>query len=346
MCPQHPDQGEETPTSMISKYGISTSDYFLYVVSNTTATPRWANTEPSLLYAKQAREKGPKIISVKVDDTPLPLILKETLCIDLTQNYERGFKSLLHILHSPTKRANSAQVDQWAAAYYPTSEISNPRLKTIMCLLFEKVILHFPIAHTGCGGGAGISNIVLEDSALVEAGVLQPREELLIPGVEVDFSPGHYWGTPEEFEKFYRLQITAMTMEVCSNDNLVPVADDADWPIPASLLENIDLLRCAPLQASALAIESLEIALPKLADVPDEDILKAREELSDQLIPFRHAMLALSPAIRSGIENGATLLDIQREAKYVVDTQVAPALGELRDKLAREKGRFWRRFLL
>jgi hypothetical protein len=57
-------------------------------------------------------------------------------------------------------------------------------------------------------------------------------------------------------------------------------------------------------------------------------------------------MLALSPTVRSGIEHEATLQDIYHEARYVVDTQVFPALGELQNRLAKEKGKFWRSMLL
>lgn len=348
MYPQHPCQRKDDLVFGISGIGIGTSDYFLYIVSNTTAIPRWVNTEPGLIRASelQLEGEGPEIISIKIDDVPLPLILKGTQCIDLTQDYEKGFRSLLQILHSPKLSHNSQHADRWTAAYYPVETISSPRSRTIMCLLFDKVICHFPISPMACGGGDGMSLELFGDDILVEAGILELREEVLFPEVEVDFSPGYSWGTDEEFDKYVRLQVTAMTMDVCSSSNVVPVTDDPAWPVPASMLANLDLLRFSHLQASALAMKSLEIALPPIVDVPDADILKAREELREQLIPFRRAVLALSPAVRSGIESEATLLDIHREAKYVVDTQVAPALGALQDRLAKEKGKFWRILLL
>lgn len=238
------------------------------------------------------------------------------------------------------------QVEQWAGVYYPVEMVSHPRSRTIMCLLFDNVICHFPVSPMACGGGHGMSLDLFGDDMLVEAGILELKEKVLFPEIEVDFSPEYPWGTDEEFDKYIRLQVTAMTMDICSGSNLVPVTDDPAWPVPASMLENLDLLRFSHLQASALAIQSLEIALPPIADIPDADILKAREELREQLVPFRRAMLALSPAVRSGLGSEATLLDIHREAKYIVDTQVAPALGELRDRLAKERGKFWRRLLL
>ena len=237
--------------------------------------------------------------------------------------------------------------EQWVGAYYPLETILNRRSKVLMCLLFDRVMLHFPISGMACGGGSGVSDMVLEDSQqLVDSGVLEPIEEILLSDVNIEFSPGHFWGTDEEFDKYIRLQVTAMALNACNNQEIVPVTDDPKWPIPASLVENLDILRFAHLQASALAIQCLEITLPTIANIEDEEILMAREELNEQLIPFRRAMLALSPAVRNGIEHEAKLGDIYREARYIVDTQVSPALGELQYRLQKEKGKFWRKLLL
>lgn len=230
--------------------------------------------------------------------------------------------------------------EQWIAAYYPSELISNPHSRAIMGLLFDKIVCHFPVSGMSCGGGSGVYDILLEDDALYEAGILEPREETLYSDIGANLS----WN--DEFEKYQRLQITAMTMDMCRVDNIVPVTDDPSWPIPASLLQNFDLPRFAHLQASALAIQSLKIALPPIATLSDLDILKAREELIEQLIPFRNAMLALSPTVRSGIESTASISDIYGEAQYIVDTQISPALSELKRRLAIEKGTFWRRLIL
>lgn len=49
------------------------------------------------------------------------------------------------------------------------------------------------------------------------------------------------------------------------------------------------------------------ITLPAITDITDEKILLAREDLKDQLIPFRNSMLSLAPLLRSGIENDDSL---------------------------------------
>lgn len=235
-------------------------------------------------------------------------------------------------------------VEQWIGAYYPEMMLE-PRSKAILCLLFDKVVCHFPVADMACGGGYGISEVISDDP-LVEAGVLELREELLLPEVEVNFSPGHYWGTEEEFGQFVQLQITTMALNTCAESGAVPVTDNPNWPVPISLTKKIDFLRFAQLQAVALGVQSIEIAIPLIAGIPDADILKARDELRDQLVPFRRSMLALAPTVRGGIQSGASLAEIYKEARYIVETNVAPALYELQDRLSKEKGRFWRKLIL
>jgi hypothetical protein len=234
----------------------------------------------------------------------------------------------------------------WSAAYYPFDMIENQHSKTIICLLFDKIVCHFPVADSACGGGHGMSGALYGDNALVNAGVIELREETLLDEIHTDFSPEFYWGTEEEFELYSKLQITAMSLNDCIQNGSVPLTDIADSPVPVSMLEKIDLKRFAQLQASALAIQSLKIALPPFKEISDEEILEARDKLKEQLVSLRIAMLTLAPSIRHGIENNVTLSNIHKEARYVVDTRINPSLQELRKKLELEKGRFWRRLIL
>lgn len=235
--------------------------------------------------------------------------------------------------------------DLWVGAYYPESVLSEPRARTIMCLLFDRIICNFPIADMDCGGGSGIANF-FSDSPLVDEGILELREEFLLDDIERNFSEGYFWGTQEESERYQDLQVTKMALNLCTDENAVPVTDKNNIEVPAKLIEKNELLRFAHLQAAALATQSLEIVLPSFLDISDYDILEARLKLKDQLIPFRRAMLMMAPMVRNGINSDATLSDIYNEAKYIVDTKILPALSELKDKLNKERGRFWRKLLI
>lgn len=233
---------------------------------------------------------------------------------------------------------------KWIGAYYPDAEVKDQRSKAILCLLFDKIICHFPIADMACGGGDGMS-APLCDNPLVEEGVIEIKEEILLPGIEPKSTPENYWGNDEDFNKFVDLQTTAMALNACDQYNAVPVTDNPNCPVPISSAKEVNFLRFTNLQAAALAMKSLDIVIPSIADITDEDILKARDELCEQLIPFRYSMLSLAPVVRDGIQSNTSLEEIFKEATYIAETKVAPALYELQRRLTMEKGQFWRKLI-
>lgn len=241
---------------------------------------------------------------------------------------------------------NTDQKDnqQWIAAYYPSELFKDDRAKTLASLLFDKIICHFPIAHTGCGGGVGISDFYSDD-LLIQEGVIELREEFFVPEVDVKFTPGHAWGTEDEFNRYLELNITAMALECCKADGAVPVTDVRDAPIPAFALERLNISRASRLQASAVALQSLDLALPPFSPLSSEEILAARLKLRDELQAFRAGMLLMAPRIRTAVSDDASVADIYEEARYLADTAVMPALADLRQRLKVERGPFGRRLL-
>jgi hypothetical protein len=234
--------------------------------------------------------------------------------------------------------------NNWIAAYYPLDIIEDQRVKTFFCLLFDKVVCHFPIADMACGGGSGISS-EFSDDPLVDEGILDFREEFLLDEIEGDFSPGHFWGTDEEFRKYHDLNVAGMALICSENEGAVPATHRADTPIPISVLSSLDVNRAANIQATALAIQSLELTLPEFATLNSYEILEAREKLKDQLQPFRSAMFSLAPKVRAGIAANASIPEVFKEAKYIVETDVIPRLDELKNRLKLEKSSFWRKLV-
>lgn len=233
---------------------------------------------------------------------------------------------------------------QWIAAYYPSDLIDNQRTKTLFCLLYDKVICHFPVLDSTCGGGLGVSNW-FSDDPLVEEGVLELREELVLDEIDFQFSSNDQLGAEEEQRRFHDLNVTGMALRCCEQENAVPATDKANCPIPISILASIDLKRAASIQATALAIQSLDLVLPSFATMESHDVLEVREKLKEQLVPFRSAMFALAPKVRSGINSDASMDGLYKEAKYLVETDVLPRLAELKRRLALEQGTFWRKLI-
>lgn len=238
---------------------------------------------------------------------------------------------------------NSMMKQEWIAAHYPDDIFQKQRLKTVLCLLYDKVVIHFPIAGEFCGGGIGIS-AEFSDDPLVEEGILDLREELLlddIEGIESD-EPSEY---QSNLDKYVDLNVTGMALRCWQREGAVPVTDKADVPLPMSVLAQCDLKYAAGIQASALAIQSVSLFLPAFATLNSHDILEVREVLRDQLAPFRAAMFALAPKVRAGIDANAPLDQIYKEAKYITETDVIPRLAELKRRLAMERGAFWRKVI-
>jgi len=235
-------------------------------------------------------------------------------------------------------------IEEWIGSYYPNEIITNPRSKAILCLLFDKIICHFPISDMACGCMEGISDD-FRDNPLVKEGILELKEEVFLDEIEPDYTDIHDIKT-EEFEEFMNIQIASMALKSYDEYGAIPVTDDLGFQVPASSIENNRLLRFARLQAVALATQSLEVTIPPIAEIPELDILEARSRLNEQLVPFRCSMLTLAPTVRAGLESGATLADVYNEARYIIETNIAPAFHDLQNRLSRETGRFWRRLLI
>ena len=239
------------------------------------------------------------------------------------------------------------QASLWKGVYYPEEFINDKRARTMLCLLFDKVICHFPVSHMACGGGHGMSQDLFGENLLVKAGIIELEEEPLLGEVDElvdDWPVGVGW--PKDFGRYVNLQVTAMAMMKCRESSFVPVTDNQNFKIPALVLSEFDIERNARLQAVAGAIACIEMVLPPIVELEDEDILRLREELAEELIPFRRSMLGLAPQVRSYLNEGASIRDVYQEAMYVIDTSVRPALDECRGKMEQQKSAFWRRILL
>jgi hypothetical protein len=239
------------------------------------------------------------------------------------------------------------QSNLWKGVYYPEEFVNNKHTRTLLCLLFDKVICHFPVSYMSCGGGHGMSQDLFGENLLVKAGVMELEEEFLLDEVDKLVDDWEFkGGWPKDFDKYVNLQVAGMAVMKCQDKTFVPVTDNSKFQVPTLILNQFDLTRNARLQAVAAAIASLEIILPPIVGLEDEDILRLREELQEELIPFRRIMLRLSPQIRNYLDDGASIQDVYKEAKYVIDTSVRPILGECRARIEQEKNAFWRRVLL
>jgi len=81
--------------------GILGADYFIYIVTANTAKSKWANSEFNYAYAMQFKEQNLKIIPVLADNITPPVALSSLQFIDLTKDYEQGFKYITDVILIP-----------------------------------------------------------------------------------------------------------------------------------------------------------------------------------------------------------------------------------------------------
>lgn len=232
--------------------------------------------------------------------------------------------------------------DIWTAVYYPNSVIEDQRTRTILCLLFDRIICHLPVMDLVCGGGFGMANMLEDNDLLAQNGIIEYTEEILLDEVEM---PEKAWDNQELMWKFSDMQTTVMALKRSVDMSVVPVTDQINYQVPFEVLNNDLIFKNAKLQAASLAISSIEMVLPQVNELEDSDILELREKLSDELIPFRKSMIKLAPTIRQFLEEGASLKDVYYEARYIAETNIMPSLDELQNKMKKENGSFWRKVL-
>ncbi|WP_206460544.1 hypothetical protein [Anaerovorax sp. IOR16] len=102
----------------------------------------------------------------------------------------------------------------------------------------------------------------------------------------------------------------------------------------------VDAKSNAKILSTILAIESVKLLLPELKAMMPKDIAEFREETKQYIKPFRLSMLKLSKELNAAINSDMEIEDIQREAKFIVDTTVYPELEELKMVL-KDKTKPW-----
>lgn len=141
---------------------------------------------------------------------------------------------------------------------------------------------------------------------------------------------------PEVKDEFV-LRSSPTAIKLAKDNDWVLLSDNPNLPVPY-LSEKVKAVKYL---TSILAEECINISIPKSISLNAEDILKAREKLEEQLIPFRMAMQKLSATLKSVISGTQDIKTIKSEAKFIAESQVEPAVFELKRKIEIEKNKLW-----
>ena len=124
-------------------------------------------------------------------------------------------------------------------------------------------------------------------------------------------------------------RIVPTASQIAKDKELILVSDNSDIPVPVLSAD----IKSVKQLTSILAEECVNIHLPRCNQVSPEEILEMRESLKDLLVPFRMSLQKLSKDLRTAIEADADMNDIHREARFIAESQVEPAVFELKKKI-------------
>ncbi len=160
-----------------------------------------------------------------------------------------------------------------------------------------------------------------------------------------------YWkdeemGTIADFQKNYPSiqdealwRIVPTATNIARERDFILVSDNSDIPVPV-LSKEIKSVRNL---TRILAEECIKIYVPSCLDVSPEEILEIRQALGDLLIPFRMSLQRLSKNLRATIEAGSDTDNIRQEAKFIAESQVEPAVFELKKKIENDNSKLFNR---
>jgi hypothetical protein len=164
----------------------------------------------------------------------------------------------------------------------------------------------------------------------------QELEELLYGPPPPNFTPtpvmGFAKGLPGDEKASVNgpswISYPANALIFATRNGLPLINDNPMMPIPS--LGGLDAKSNAKILSTILAVESVKLVLPELKVMMPKDIAEFREETKDYIKPFRLSMLKLSKELNAAINSDMSIEEIQKEAKFIVDTTVYPELEELK----------------
>jgi hypothetical protein len=128
-----------------------------------------------------------------------------------------------------------------------------------------------------------------------------------------------------------------------SQKNRIPLLND--WPefpvpyIPHSPKNDARIL------SAYLALESVKCIFPRIGAVNPEQLVEIRNDLRDELIPFRIKMCQISKELNGAIDASSSWQDVQKNAKFIVETTIVPELENL-NKAINDTGKPWHQRLV
>jgi hypothetical protein len=175
----------------------------------------------------------------------------------------------------------------------------------------------------------------------LEEAVFGPPPENFIPTVSLGFSKGLVGDQDASVNAPSWLSYPAGALLYAARTGATLVNDNPHLPVPG--VNGGDVKANARQLATIMALESVRFLLPDIRPMSLEELAEFRTEVRGSVRPFRRAMLRLSKDLNSAILSEMSLANVQREARFLVETMVAPELEDLKSALARPSKPWHRR---
>jgi hypothetical protein len=228
----------------------------------------------------------------------------------------------------------------------PKRTIDNIHMVNLMVLALNAEHLKDFCVFTGeCQWGrAGVMEPGAKELAFeLERAIYGPPSKNFMPMVSEGFAKGLPGGEKAAINGPSWITYPANALLYASKNGYVLVNDNPS--IPILNVGGADLKANAKQLATIMALESVKFVLPNIRPMSIPELAAFRAETKDLVQPFRRAMLRLSKDLNAAILSDASLSDVKKEARFIVETTVAPELEQLKADLARPSQPWYRRIV-
>jgi hypothetical protein len=111
------------------------------------------------------------------------------------------------------------------------------------------------------------------------------------------------------------------------------VSEDGAFPVPVFSRSNLRVKQLT----SVLAEECFKTVVPECRSIEPGELLEVRHRLAEVLVPYRMVLQKLSGQLRMALQSEVSLMDIKREAKFLAESQIEPAIFELQRKIEKDQ---------
>jgi hypothetical protein len=270
--------------------------------------------------------------------SPVPRSLR-TLAI-LALVFDKVHFPGVYIPEQIDDKETARQVAKWSS---DASTLRSIRPEAYNCIVYA---LHRKFLGDFClfGGKVGYAGTLEPDAEQLvrsfEEAIYGPPPENFFPAYDMGFAMAVPGSGSASVNGPSWLSYPPNALLFASRRGLVIVNDDPSLPVlgvPASFKADARGL------ATTLALEAVSLTLPALPKLTFEQIAELRSETRDDTKTFRRAMLRLSRDLNAALLSNASLQDVQREARFLVETSVLPELAEIRESLAKPSKPWYRR---